>query len=232
MFEQAPELINVGDSGFSPLYEAFRGPHVDTVSFLLEKGADITKVTDVDCGILDAMIKSGNLEAVKLILDLFDDSFVYKRHCGGLTALHIAGGYDRPEIADLLIRHGFDINALAGEQSSPLSMSAQCGHARMVRFFLERGAEMRPNYNAESPICNAAARGKTEVVDLLLDYGVDVNDLAMHDYTPIQAACMGDFPEVVRLLLGWGADLEIPMESTDGFCPIHTVVWKGNTNLL
>jgi len=76
----------------------------------------------------------------------------------------------------------------------------------------------------------AAANGHTEFVQLLLDYGVDVNQQARHQYTPIMYAVRGEHIDIVRLLIKAGADLF--MSSKRGKTPLYMAVKYGSLELV
>ena len=54
-------------------------------------------------------------------------------------------------------------------------------------------------------------KGNKVYVQTLLEYGVDVNTIGFKERgTALFSACKGNFEELVRLLLQWGADIHIP----------------------
>ncbi len=62
----------------------------------------------------------------------------------GRTQLHAAAASNEHEWAECLLELGADINAIDTHSSTtPLGFAARCGHAEMVKFLLDRGANPR-----------------------------------------------------------------------------------------
>ncbi|PHZ08986.1 ankyrin, partial [Rhizopus microsporus ATCC 52813] len=60
-----------------------------------------------------------------------------------------------------------------------------------------------------TPLHEAALRGKTDIVRLLLEYNADVNSRGADLDTPLHDAAENGHTEVVQLLLEYGADMTI-----------------------
>lgn len=65
------------------------------------------------------------------------------------------------------------------------------------------------------PINIAAARGKIEELQVLVESGSDINQTGEHGYTPLHEAVEQGYAEVVRFLLSRGADTEIKNDDGD-----------------
>jgi ankyrin repeat protein len=91
------------------------------------------------------------------------------------TALHYAAFFDGPEAARLLLEHGADVNAFAGNELG-------------VR-----------------PLNSAAAAGRRDVAAILLEHGADPNTPTRGGFTPLDAARENDDDELADLLRSHGA---------------------------
>ncbi len=72
---------------------------------------------------------------------------------------------------------------------------------------LEKNIEMNLFEQYTKGLISACGNGSTEVVQLLLEKGADVNRVYKDRYTPLSAACSAGSIEIVQLLLENGADV-------------------------
>ncbi|KAI9724833.1 MAG: hypothetical protein M1812_000109 [Candelaria pacifica] len=150
-----------------------------------------------------------------------------------IEALSNAARSGQLDIVQNLILGGVDINAVAHPSISvPLEVAAECGHVEIVKLLIRSGAD------AKNPLSlsRAVDRGDAEVVDLLLDAGappredvllaaakkgrlIIVKSLLKHRPSANTTSLLsprilhdvaeaGDHPEVFKLLLEQGADIE------------------------
>ncbi len=87
-----------------------------------------------------------------------------------------AGG-DPVDVTEVYLRHGFDVNAVAGGETL-LHCASRQNMVGYARFLLEHGAKIdaRDSQNA-TPLCHA---GSAEMVDLLLQHGAQINAQVSH----------------------------------------------------
>ena len=90
-----------------------------------------------------------------------------------VTLLHDMAQEGDIQKADLLLKHGADIDAVEEEyQSTPLGLAARWGRVEMVRFLLELGADPNKSGAAWSaPLTWALNKGHSEVEALLRNGG-------------------------------------------------------------
>jgi ankyrin repeat protein len=117
------------------------------------------------------------------------------------TALSLAaeGGY--LETANVLLRHGADINL-----GNVLAAAAQRGHLQLADMLLKNGADV----NKGCPLSAAVARGHNAVVALLLGHGAEVNVQDKLGNTPLSLAAVTGYFDIAALLLEHGADVNLP----------------------
>ena len=94
-----------------------------------------------------------------------------------------------------------------------------------IRKLLELGAEVNYGDHAGFPSLIAALstdRGdRTEIVELLLSFGADIQDRGINGYTPLHYAASLDDPKTVELLLAHGADPNARTDVDDYFTPLE-----------
>ena len=135
------------------------------------------------------------------------------------------------------IAGGADIGSVVGRgtrAASPLSVaSASTRNADVIRVLLQAGADVaaRDDFYGYTPLHNAARTGTAEVVRALLEAGADPDAWATGfsvdwgwGWTPLHLAARSNpDPEVVRVLVEGGADLDVPSGESyrQGNTPLH-----------
>ena len=147
-----------------------------------------------------------------------------------LTLPEAAALGDTAEVEAILARDREAVQARSSDGWTPLHLAAFMGHADVARILLDHGADLEAvstNSIANRPL-HAALAGKsvTEVIELLIARGADVNARAELDLTPLHlAAARGNMP-MTRRLLDLNADPGARM--TDGKRPAAYATERGH----
>ena len=149
----------------------------------------------------------------------------------GTTALMLA----MPDLekAKLLVAHGADVNARSKTRYSALLVAAQYpGSTPVLRFLLDKGAELRTAKGSGAPLFNATAlslaimSGNADAVPLLLAKGDKLDDkfliVGMFPAMMPPEAISFDDNATLAALLDAGASVELPDDS--GFTLLDTAV--------
>ncbi|MEM9088744.1 MAG: ankyrin repeat domain-containing protein [Cyanobacteria bacterium P01_F01_bin.53] len=91
----------------------------------------------------------------------------------------------------------------------PLIEATLAGDVDTVRSLLQSDADPNALYNTNTALTYAARDGFTEISQLLLDSGAEVNWIDAEGVTPLILAAFKDHPELAELLLVHGADATI-----------------------
>jgi ankyrin repeat protein len=143
--------------------------------------------------------KAGVLEPM-----LLSGADVHARDMDGRTLLHVAGSV---EVADLLLRLGADVNAPDKWGETPVF---KAGSAEIARLLIAKGADLRIKGSRQNtPLHEAAARLQADVVEVLLDKGLDANAKDENGVTALHLASHGrhwerEFGSGRR---GWGTEV-------------------------
>lgn len=125
----------------------------------------------------------------------------------GITPLHEACLGGHLACAKLLLDHEADASAISVSGHTPVFNACCSGNAALLRLLLKHSSAHHPAHLLNSPIHEAAKRGHTECVELLLSHGVNA-DLELPDLgTPLYCACASRRVECVEKLLILGADV-------------------------
>jgi uncharacterized protein len=119
-----------------------------------------------------------------------------------------AVGDDR-RVRELVERDPAAVNAWAPDGFTPLQLASFFGHPAIVRFLLERGADVDAVSRNEMRVqpLHAACAGPSalEIARVLLDAGADPNARQQDDFTPLMAAQQRNDTELEAILRERGA---------------------------
>lgn len=132
----------------------------------------------------------------------------------GWTPLHYAVVRRHKAVADVLIRHGADLNAVTAKKKSCLHFCAQRNYLDLATLLIENGANLaQGDADGWTALHMAAARDNVEMARLLLANGADVNARAARGGTPLHEAAASAGRDVLSLLLERGADRAITADN-------------------
>jgi ankyrin repeat protein len=121
--------------------------------------------------------------------------------------LYLAARDSRFDMVELLVKHGADVSAMDG------GSFVTTPSLEMIRYLLDHGASVsRPGKNRFPPLVFVSRGDKSErpdKVQLLLDYGADVNALGPKGRTALHYAAVVGHVKVMEVLLEYGADLKL-----------------------
>ena len=125
----------------------------------------------------------------------------------GRSVLHSAAFAGNYEVAVRLAEGGADIDATDNAGSSPLSLSAQQGHLKTLKYLVEKGANINCAMKGDTALYYAALRGHLEVIQFLVLNRADMT-VGRSGWSPLEAAFAEGHSEIVDLLLKAGARYE------------------------
>ncbi len=144
------------------------------------------------------------------------------------TPLYYASRRNNMNAAQVLIKHGADVNAPRDVDWCPLHIASAGGHLEISRLLIESGANVNAQPFIDSrptPLSLASEEGHLEIVRMLLENGADHN-LRHWDETPLYRACTSDHFEVAELLLKYGADINASGQHGDTV--LHRASMRGD----
>jgi len=187
-----------------------------------------------DSLLLISASEKGDVETVKSILK--KDIYIHAQDKDGRCALVAAAYGNHLEIVDLLIEAGADVNMKDDTLQSAYLISTSDGFVELLRKTLKAGADVRStdSYNGTGLI-RAADRGHVEIIKELLKTDIRVNHINKIGWTALhEAIILGDggerHTEVVRLLTGAGADVNLP--DKDGITPLKHAKSRNFTDII
>ena len=223
-------LHYVGANGVEDFRQKTPKNAVQITKTLLDAGAEVDAVADVyggttTLGLVATSVHPADAGLQDALIDLLlaHDASVDGAVAGNYTDGHVVTAClvnGQPDAAEFLANRG-----------APLDLEAAAGVGRLdiVRSFFDESGSMKATASAES-VSRAFARacdyGRTEVVEFLLDRGVDAGarlpDQGMfRGHTGLHLAALGGHVETIQALLRRGA----PVDATDDTFGTPPTMW-------
>jgi hypothetical protein len=203
-------LHYVGANGFEDYRQKSPKNAVEIAELLLQRGAEVDAVTSGKMGTgttLGLVATSVHTHRAGVQIPLLELLLNYGASVDGLpgkwnpllAALH----NDRPEAAEFLAQKGATLD---------LEGAAGVGFLDVVKSFFNDDGSLRSNATQrqfDAGFIWACEYGRKEVVEYLLDKGVDLNTGANTDQTALHLAAHRGQLDIIGLLLDRGAPLEV-----------------------
>lgn len=179
-----------------------------SVNYFIDKGVDVNYV-DSDHGFTPLMAAASENypEIAQLLID--NGAKVDQVHHRGWTALIEAVDEGSLEVARILIDNGATIGLhRRGNGRSALTMAASENNLDILILLINSGGDPLDNLGGRPLLHEAAEEGNSEIMEYLLQIGVDFDQKDKEGRTALTYAAEEDNLACVRMLLKNGADLE------------------------
>ena len=202
------------------------------VRLLVDHGAQVDARSDLGrTPLLIAATYVGNTDVVKYLLK--SGAKITERDEFGETVLTSASKRGDVQLVATLLQAGADPQRGGGFVGrTPLAWAAEEGNLETVALLLKHGASRDPK-GLNMALFNAAVRGPSTAVKLLIDQGADVNaPSGFAGYTPLMGAAYSEHvsSETVRLLLDQGAQKQTT--SATGETALQVARKRGRTEIV
>ncbi|GBM77457.1 Ankyrin-3 [Araneus ventricosus] len=190
-------------NGRTPLHLASINGHTDIVKCLLKHGAEIACKDIFGNAALHYAVMQSHINIANILLGKETNTYINKTFFG-VSALHLASEVGHESLVSTLLEK-IDVNFKSSSHFVPLHYAARGGHADVVQFLINKGAEINArNLQGNTPLHIAAEKGHNAVVAILLQYGADINAANLNGLTALSFAAKGGFTTVSKLLLKKG----------------------------
>jgi ankyrin repeat protein len=222
--EDDVDIDTLQDGKVSPLGFAAMANKIETMRFLLEKGADPSIVgSDFNTPIHGAAFL-GRVEAVELLIEA--GANLDKINQDGATPFDAAAAPWSPEIKGivefvaLILGLEIDIDEV------------RTGREQAAKIIHRHGGESATDFDSdeEGDLWAAAKNGDIETLEELLDDGADPNAQDQLGITPLSWCAMTGHKKAAELLVEHGADVNQP--NRDGGTALHAAAFLGNTEMV
>jgi ankyrin repeat protein len=197
---EATRLVRAGadvslanNYGATPMSLAAEVGSTDMLKVLLEAGANVDSPNPDGMTALQAVARTGNVAAAKLLLD-HGANVDAKEKFGGQSALMWASARRHPEMMQLLISKGADVNASSTDRDYQRHVTAE-------------GRPKSLDSGGFTPLLYAARENCTACVDVLLKNKADIDLPDPDGVSPLLLAIMNSNWDLAKKLIVAGADV-------------------------
>lgn len=199
-------LSACGGEDYSELQLASARGQTDLIEVMLSRGADANEANAKGKTALMLAASSGRTDTAKLLLSR--GAVVDARDVDGMTALMVAASGGYTDTVKMLLQSGADINGQNKYGATAVANAVFFGHPETVRALLTHPVRVTRTAAEESMLI-AAGLGHTSIVEMLLNYGVDINARGKMQRTALMAAINFGHKNTVALLLARHPNLEL-----------------------
>jgi ankyrin repeat protein len=211
-------LVNAKDNhSKTPLLIASKGGFSDVVKHLLPRGAGVNNTDDQGLSALHYAAKFGHFEVLDILIN-HRGAIELRDNVEGFAPIHYAAQYGRKECVKCLLDYGGKVNRRTSkEKLTPLILASREGNKSIVSLLISRGADVRLfDIYGWAALHFASSWGRKDTAHILIvDGKANVNQRAarvdneMTGTPPLCVAAKGSQVEVVKLLLQYGADINL-----------------------
>lgn len=220
------------EGSMTALHRAAFNGHVEIVELLSQKRGALSIVDNQGRTAPHLAAMSGQFAMVEFLVR---KNLPLELRCySGLSPLHYACRADSPEVVQLLLTSGADIEAqIEGTQQRPIHLAAAGRSVHLLTLLCERGTSLDArDANGDRALCVACRHGHVAAVQKLLDYGspLHLRFPRFHEDSLLCLAAMGGHLPVVSLLISRGASVLSKDEM--GWLPMRYAAYYGHPEVL
>ncbi|MDH4158450.1 MAG: ankyrin repeat domain-containing protein, partial [candidate division Zixibacteria bacterium] len=241
LIERGANVNEQGNDGIAPLHSASSFGRDSVFQLLIDKGARIDVRNEHGETPLCYALNANCLDEARTLIERGAD--VNIRTEANRTPLHSAAQRGTVAIAELLLANGAEINAADDAGWTPLTMAAISDRpADIMKFLILKGANVNPPViidkeapsgcrNIMTPLHMAAANGRLEAAEILVENGAKVNVLDDRGLTPLHNAVGRGQGNMAEYLLSHGAFVNCK-EDNLARTELHTAAKQGRRDLV
>ncbi|KAM7117005.1 ankyrin repeat and SOCS box protein 3 isoform 2-T6 [Ciconia maguari] len=156
------------------------------------------------------------------------DDYINSKTFEGMCALHLSAHHGSLGSVRVLLEAGADPNEVTTEATTALFLAVENGHADIVKFLLQHGANVKGphSWSGWNSLHQASFQGYTEIMKILLEKGASKECKDDFGITPLFVAAQYGKLESLRLLISYGADVNC--QAKDRATPLLIAAQEGH----
>lgn len=189
----------------TPAFVAAKNNNVQALKVLAASGANLELRNKNGLSPACIAVIMGHSEALEVLIEYKAD---LKIEVEGITLLCYAAKNGHGHIIKKLVELGADVNYAGANELLPVHAAAQHGCVDALRLLAELGANLDVPLKGLTPLYLAVCARRIPVIDVLIEYGADMNLTDDNGITPICTAAKWADGLIVEKLAIQGADLD------------------------
>ncbi|XP_012142859.2 uncharacterized protein LOC100882118 isoform X4 [Megachile rotundata] len=227
------ELNATDKKGQTPIHCACAEEHLEAVEVLIGLGANVDAQDSEGNTPLHVATRTRHTAIAQLLLKAGANTEITDEM--GFTPLHVAASQGCKGILDSMIQHGAALNKQCKYGNTPLHLACQNNEVETVEILINKGVDLNclnsvrtidtlsrifihPSFllqRLQSPIHIAAEMGHTDICELLLAAGANIEQREQSGRTPLYIAARGSFTAIVDMIIKTARlDYPTPEDST------------------
>ncbi|KAK1749906.1 ankyrin repeat-containing domain protein [Echria macrotheca] len=226
------------------LFAAARTDSVAVADYMIHTlGADPDILDHMNNSVVHIAAQGHNLDMVKFLMDHINDPMIPYRLCNdpsemftGSTAVEYAMGTGGRawQVVDYLVERmpqGVPGPVILGMAAAALDYDGD-DHAKRLIAMVQSPLQHTAPACERSLMGKAAAKNKTEILDILFDGSMSAAVSDRNGYTPLHVAAQHNSTEAAELIIRRGLDVDINATTAAGLTAAHLAAYHGHVETL
>ncbi|XP_062592261.1 putative ankyrin repeat protein RF_0381 [Saccostrea cucullata] len=228
-----PKLIDVKDNdGYTALHSACVNGDRKLISFLIQKGLNISALTNDGESVLDIACLNGRYDACEFLITHFPQ-LIDVRNNSGYKALNSACVNGDRKLISFLIEKGSDVNSMTNSGESVLHITCLNGKYDACEFLASNyphliGLKDNKGYTALHFAC---VNGDKKLISFLITNGVEINAKTNEGESVLHVACRnGKYDACEFIVINYPKLIDV--KDNDGYTALHSACVNGDRKLI